>query len=60
VRDPGKFIDQYTRVVIKAQETPFLQGESERGWKADFDWFIANDQNVVNVGPDHVICDEVG
>lgn len=48
-RDPGKFIDQFTRAVIKAQETPFLRGESERGRKADFDWFIANDQNVVKV-----------
>ena len=48
-RDPGKFIDQFTRAVIKAQETPFLRGENERGWKADFDWFIANDQNVIKV-----------
>jgi hypothetical protein len=48
-RDPGKFIDQFTRAVIKAQETPFLRGESERGWKADFDWFYANDQNVIKV-----------
>jgi hypothetical protein len=48
-RDPGKFIDQFTRAVIKAQETPFLRGEGAKGWKADFDWFIANDGNVVKV-----------
>jgi hypothetical protein len=28
--------------VIKAQETPFLCGEGDRGWKADFDWLITN------------------
>jgi hypothetical protein len=48
-RDPRKFIDQFTRAVIKAQETPFLRGEGDRGWKADFDWLVANDRNVVRV-----------
>jgi len=48
-RNPRKFIDQFTRAVIKAQETPFLRGEGERGWKADFDWFVANDHNVIRV-----------
>ena len=47
--DPRKFIDQFTRAVIKAQETPFLCGEGDRGWKADFDWFVANDRNVTRV-----------
>jgi hypothetical protein len=35
--------------VIKAQETPFLRGEGSKGWRADFDWFISNDRNVVKV-----------
>ena len=48
-RDPEKFIDQFTRAVIKAQEVPFLRGEGDRRWKADFDWFIANDRNVIRV-----------
>jgi hypothetical protein len=48
-RGPKKFFDQFTRAVIKAQETPFLCGEGDRGWKADFDWFIANDRNVIRV-----------
>ena len=48
-RDPGKFMELFTRAVIKAQETPFLRGEGPTGWKADFDWFIANDRNVVKV-----------
>jgi len=48
-KDPKKFVDQFTRAVIKAQETPFLCGEGDRGWKADFDWFIANDRHVIRV-----------
>ncbi len=48
-KNPRKFIDQFMRAVIKAQETPFLRGEGGRGWKADFDWFVANDQNVIRV-----------
>jgi hypothetical protein len=35
--------------VTDAQATPFLRGEGDRGWKADFDWFVANDQNVIRV-----------
>ena len=48
-KDPKKFVNQFTRAVIKAQETPFLCGEGDRGWKADFDWFIANDRHVIRV-----------
>lgn len=48
-KNPGKFINQFTRAVIKAQETPFLRGEGSKGWRADFDWFISNDRNVVKV-----------
>ena len=29
--------------------TPFLTGAGERGWRADFDWFIANDTNCIAV-----------
>lgn len=29
--------------------TPFLLGENKRGWKADFDWLIANATNWVKV-----------
>jgi len=29
--------------------TPFLCGCNERGWKADFDWIIANDGNAAKV-----------
>jgi hypothetical protein len=35
--------------VIKAQETPFVRGEGDRGWKADFDWLITNDRSVIRV-----------
>jgi hypothetical protein len=29
--------------------TPFLCGSNDRGWKADFDWIIANDGNAAKV-----------
>jgi replicative DNA helicase len=40
-------VSQLNRAVIRAQETPFLCGEGGRGWKADFDWLIANDRNMI-------------
>ena len=33
----------------RAAATPFLAGEGARGWRANFDWFIANDTNVRKV-----------
>jgi hypothetical protein len=30
-------------------ESPFLQGQNDRGWKADFDWLMDNDTNLVKV-----------
>jgi len=42
------FLDQFIEAVDKAQDSPFLCGE-KGGWRADFDWFIANDTNVVKV-----------
>ena len=27
----------------------FPQGKDPKGWKADFDWFVSNDRNVVKV-----------
>jgi hypothetical protein len=35
--------------VQKAQETPFLRGEGSRGWRTNFDWFVANHLNVYAV-----------
>ncbi|HYW37938.1 MAG TPA: hypothetical protein VE957_07490 [Terriglobales bacterium] len=33
----------------KAASTLFLLGENDRGWKANFDWLIANDTNCIAV-----------
>ena len=33
----------------KVVSTPFLRGDNERGWKADFDWIIENDDNPTKV-----------
>jgi hypothetical protein len=35
--------------VKKAAQTPFLAGENDRGWKANFDWLISNDTNHVAI-----------
>jgi hypothetical protein len=41
--------DFWKDVFTQANRTPFLKGENERGWKADIDWFVANDENAVKV-----------
>lgn len=47
--DLDKFVDSFRRAVQKAQLTPFLKGENDRGWKASFDWLIENDENFLKV-----------
>ena len=44
---PGR--DFWQEVFTKANQTPFLRGESDRGWKASLDWFVKNDENAVMV-----------
>lgn len=41
--------DFWRDVFSKANQTPFLKGENDRGWKADLDWFVKNDENAVKV-----------
>ena len=41
--------DFWRDVLTKANKTPFLLGENGRGWRADLDWFVANDENAVKV-----------
>ncbi len=36
-------------VFTKANQSPFLRGENDRGWKASLDWFVKNDENAVMV-----------
>jgi hypothetical protein len=47
-RDP-LFPEKFEAAIRKARGTPFLCGAGARGWRADFDWFIANDTNIVAV-----------
>jgi hypothetical protein len=41
--------EEFGAAVHRAAATPFLAGEGARGWRASFDWFIANDTNVLKV-----------
>ena len=41
--------EAFGAAVRRAAATPFLAGEGARGWRASFDWLIANDTNVRKV-----------
>ena len=63
------FADNWAKALVKIPQTPFLTGKNERGWKADFDWFLKpesvirimegkyqstkSNANNGNVKPDH-------
>lgn len=49
IRADAEFSSKLVAAVQRAKQTPFLCGAGERGWKANFDWFIANDTNYVAV-----------
>jgi hypothetical protein len=44
-----QYLADFTAAVKKAQQTPFLRGEGARGWRASFDWFVANHVNIYGV-----------
>jgi hypothetical protein len=44
-----QYLADFSEAVKKAQQTPFLRGEGARGWRAGFDWFIANKVNIYKV-----------
>jgi hypothetical protein len=49
----AKLLKQFTfeeikEAFIKAEQTPFLKGHNERGWKADFD-FMTNTEKVMKI-----------
>ena len=44
-----QYLADFTEAVKKAQQTPFLRGEGARGWRASFDWFVANQVNIYAV-----------
>jgi hypothetical protein len=43
------FKKRFGEAVGKCQDSAFLCGDNARGWKANFDWLIANDTNYVRV-----------
>ena len=45
----GLTIDRFTEAVRLCAMTPFLAGVNERKWRADFDWLIENDTNLLKV-----------
>jgi hypothetical protein len=47
--DLDKFLWEFREAVIKAAATPFLCGGGSMGWRADFDWFVANDTHYLRV-----------
>lgn len=40
---------EWEAILKRIASTPFLQGKNDRGWRADFDWLIANDTNATKV-----------
>jgi hypothetical protein len=44
-----QYLADFVAAVKKAQQTPFLRGEGARGWRASFDWFVANQVNIYAV-----------
>jgi hypothetical protein len=42
---PEKFLS----LVETCAKTPFLRGENDRNWRADFDWLVKNDHNGLKV-----------
>ena len=49
LRSDPEFPKKLSDAVQKAKQTPFLCGAGDRGWKADFDWFVNNDTHCVAV-----------
>lgn len=35
--------------IVTITQTPFLLGQNDRNWKADLDWLVANETNLVKV-----------
>ena len=45
----GVSLEAFAAVVKRCAATPFLIGNNDRGWQADFDWLIENDTNIARV-----------
>lgn len=42
-------LDTFRQAFEKVEASKFCTGTNDRGWKADFDWLIKNDNNMVKV-----------
>jgi hypothetical protein len=45
----GITLETFAEAVRRCSSTAFLLGTNDRGWKADFDWLIENDRNLLKV-----------
>jgi hypothetical protein len=45
----AQFLANFREAVARAAATPFLCGEGPAGWRANFDWLVANDTNYLKV-----------
>jgi hypothetical protein len=45
----GLSLAEFRAAVRRTAATPFLAGGGERGWRANFDWLIANETNIRKV-----------
>lgn len=44
-----KSLDTFEQLCNRMEESSFLKGKNDRGWKASFDWLLENDNNWVKV-----------
>jgi len=44
-----KTLEKFIELFTATENTPFLKGQNDRGWKASFDWLIDNDRNCLKV-----------
>ena len=49
LRETGRDLDWWRAYFRRILAAPFLVGENDRGWKADFDWATGNEDNVTKV-----------
>jgi len=42
-------IDNFRDVFERVESSSFCKGNNDRGWKADFDWIIKNDENIIKI-----------
>lgn len=47
--DSDNYLKKFREAIQKTQLTPFLIGKNNTGWRASFDWFIENDENMLKV-----------